>query len=76
MIRKKIRELVQYYLDCQEARNLPAIPGAVIMITEQSLKFNPEKNPNLGMLEIPEERGILRCLDGQHRLLALSAQTE
>src|SRR4030066_88606 len=26
------------------------------------------------MLEIPEEPGILRCLDGQHRLLALSAQ--
>jgi DGQHR domain-containing protein len=77
MIRKKIRELVQYYLDCQEARNLPAIPGAVIMITEKRLKFSPiGKNPNLGMLQIPEETGILRCLDGQHRLLALSAQTE
>ena len=77
MIRKKIRELVQYYLDCQEARNLPAIPGAVIMITEKRLKFSPAgKNPNLGMLQIPEEAGILRCLDGQHRLLALSAQTE
>ena len=76
MIRKKIRELVQYYLDCQEARNLPAIPGAVIMIAEQQLKFSPGKNPNLGMLQIPEETGVLRCLDGQHRLLALSAQTE
>jgi len=77
MIRKKIRELVQYYTDCQEARNLPAIPGAVIMITEKRLKFLPAgKNPNLGMLQIPEESGILRCLDGQHRLLALSAQTE
>lgn len=77
MIRKKIRELVQYYRDCQEARNLPAIPGAVIMITERRLKFSPiGKNPNLGMIEIPEETGILRCLDGQHRLLALSAQPE
>jgi len=76
MIRKKIRELVQYYVDCQEARNLPAIPGAVIMISEQPLKFSPGKNPNLGMLQIPEEAGVLRCLDGQHRLLALSAQTE
>ena len=76
MIRKMIRELVQYYLDCQEARNLPAIPGAVIMISEQQLKFSPGKNPNLGMLQIPEETGVLRCLDGQHRLLALSAQTE
>jgi len=77
MIRKKIRELVQYYSHCQEAQNLPAIPGAVIMITEKKLKFSPlGKNPNLGMLQIPEEPGILRCLDGQHRLLALSAQTE
>jgi DGQHR domain-containing protein len=76
MIRKKIRELVQYYLDCQEAQNLPAIPGAVIMITEKRLNFSPiGKNPNLGMLQIPEDPWILRCLDGQHRLLALSAQT-
>jgi DGQHR domain-containing protein len=77
MIRKKIRELIQYYSDCREAQNLPAIPGAVIMITEKRLSFSPiGKNPNLGMLQIPEEPGILRCLDGQHRLLALSAQTE
>lgn len=77
MIRKKIRELVQYYLDCKESQNLPAIPGAVIMITEKKLNFSPMgKNPNLGMLQIPEETGILRCLDGQHRLLALSAQME
>ncbi len=77
MIRKKIRELIQYYSHCQEAQNLPAIPGAVIMITEKKLNFSPlGKNPNLGMLQIPEEPGILRCLDGQHRLLALSAQTE
>ncbi len=74
MIRKKIRELVQYYSDCQEAQNLPAIPGAVIMITEKRLQFSPiGKNPNIGMLQIPEESGILRCLDGQHRLLALGA---
>ncbi|MGB9629326.1 MAG: DGQHR domain-containing protein, partial [Thermodesulfobacteriota bacterium] len=77
MIRKKIRELVQYYSECQEAQNLPAIPGAVIMITEKRLKFSPiGKNPNIGMLQIPEESGILRCLDGQHRLLALGANPE
>jgi len=77
VIRKKIKELVQYYKDCQESQNLPAIPGAVIMITEKKLQFSPAgKNPNLGLLQIPEEPGILRCLDGQHRLLALSAQTD
>src|SRR5512143_38083 len=41
VIRKKIRELVQYYADCREAQNLPAIPGAVIMITEKRLAFLP-----------------------------------
>jgi len=77
MIRKKIRELVQYYAECQEAQNLPAIPGAVIMITEKRVDFSPmARNPNLGMIQIPEEPGILRCLDGQHRLLALSSQEE
>jgi DGQHR domain-containing protein len=49
----------------------------VIIVTEKRLNFSPiGKNINLGMLQIPEEPGILRCLDGQHRLLALSAQTE
>jgi len=77
MIRKKIRELVQYYSHCREVQNLPAIPGAVIIVTEKRLNFSPiGKNINLGMVQIPEEPGILRCLDGQHRLLALSAQTE
>ncbi len=77
VIRKKIRELVQYYSECREAQNLPAIPGAVIMITERRLDFlSSGKNPGMGMLQIPEEPGILRCLDGQHRLLALSAQAE
>ena len=77
LIRKKIRELVQYYSECQEAQNLPAIPGAVIMITERPLDFlSSGKNPGMGILQIPEEPGILRCLDGQHRLLALSAKAE
>ena len=30
-------------------------------------------HPDLGFLEIPEEPGVLRVLDGQHRLLALHA---
>ena len=31
IIGKKIEELVQYYEQCREARNLPSIPGAVII---------------------------------------------
>ncbi|MBI4390333.1 MAG: DGQHR domain-containing protein [candidate division NC10 bacterium] len=77
VIRRKIQELLQYYRECREAGNLPAIPGAVIMISEKRLTFKPAGTaPTLGMLQIPEEPGILRALDGQHRLLALHAAVE
>ncbi|MFB3073932.1 MAG: DGQHR domain-containing protein, partial [Candidatus Methylomirabilales bacterium] len=77
VIRRKIEELLQYYRECQDAGNLPAIPGAVIMVAERRLKFTPGgANPSLGLLQIPEEQGILRALDGQHRLLALHAAAQ
>jgi len=74
VIRRKIEELQQYYRECQEAGNLPAVPGAVIMISERRLQFTSAGGSrSLGSLQIPEEPGILRALDGQHRLLALHA---
>jgi DGQHR domain-containing protein len=74
LIRKKIQELLAYYRECRDAQNLPAIPGSVIMIAERHLDFKKAGgNPNVGLLQIPEEAGILRALDGQHRLLALHA---
>ncbi|MFQ5847682.1 MAG: DGQHR domain-containing protein [Candidatus Methylomirabilales bacterium] len=77
VIHRKIEELLQYYRECQEAGNLPAIPGAVIIIAERRLRFTRGgANPTLGLLEIPEEPGILRALDGQHRLLALHAAAQ
>jgi DGQHR domain-containing protein len=78
IIRKKIDELVQYYEQCREARNLPSIPGAVIISSDQPLKFEPVSadHPNLGFLKVPESEGILRAIDGQHRLLALHSDLE
>ncbi len=78
IIRKKIEELVQYYEQCREARNLPSIPGAVIIASEEPLKFEPigDQWPNLGVLKVPEREGILRAIDGQHRLLALHNDLE
>jgi DGQHR domain-containing protein len=74
VIRRKIEELLKYYRECREAGNLPAIPGAVIIIAERRLQFVPGgAGRSLGALQIPEEAGILRALDGQHRLLALHA---
>ena len=74
VIRRKIQELLQYYKDCREAQNLPAVPGAVIMTTDRRLAFTAlGAGGRIGQLQIPEEPGVLRALDGQHRLLALHA---
>jgi DGQHR domain-containing protein len=74
IIRKKIDELVAYYEQCRQARDLPSIPGAVIISCDEPLKFDAVAGePSLGILKVPEREGILRAIDGQHRLLALHA---
>jgi DGQHR domain-containing protein len=74
IIRKKIDELVQYFEQCRQARDLPSIPGAVIISCDEALKFEAMPGePSLGILKVPEREGILRAIDGQHRLLALHA---
>ena len=77
IIRKKIDELVQYYEQCRQARDLPSIPGAVIISCDEALKFDPsEPGSTVGTLKVPEREGILRAIDGQHRLLALHADRD
>ena len=77
IIRKKIDELVSYFEQCRQARDLPSIAGAVIISCDEPLKFEPVSgDPSLGILKIPEREGILRAIDGQHRLLALHAGME
>jgi DGQHR domain-containing protein len=77
IIRKKIDELVQYYEQCRQARDLPSIPGAVIISCDEKLTFEPvESGASVGRLKVPEREGILRAIDGQHRLLALHADLE
>src|ERR1700737_1610003 len=41
IIRRKIDELVQYYEQCRQARDLPAFPGAVIISCDEKLSFQP-----------------------------------
>jgi DGQHR domain-containing protein len=77
IIRRKIDELVQYYEQCRQARDLPSIPGAVIISCDEKLSFVPvDDNSRVGTLKVPEREGILRAIDGQHRLLALHADIE
>lgn len=77
IIRRKIEELVQYYEQCRQARDLPSIPGAVIISCDEQLSFEPtDGEGRLGILKVPEREGILRAIDGQHRLLALHADID
>jgi len=77
IIRRKIDELVAYYEQCRQARDLPSIPGAVIISCDEKLAFAPvEEGSHLGTLKVPEREGILRAIDGQHRLLAMHADIE
>jgi DGQHR domain-containing protein len=77
IIRKKIDELVQYYEQCRQARDLPSIPGAVIISCDETLRFEPAgEGSSVGVLKVPEREGILRAIDGQHRLLALHADID
>jgi DGQHR domain-containing protein len=77
IIRRKIEELVQYYEQCRQARDLPSIPGAVIISADEKLVFEPiESGSAVGKLKVPEREGVLRAIDGQHRLLALHADID
>lgn len=77
IIRRKIDELVQYYEQCRQARDLPSIPGAVIISCDEKLTFVPSGDDGrVGLLKVPEREGILRAIDGQHRLLALHADID
>ncbi len=77
IIRRKIDELVQYYEQCRQARDLPSIPGAVIISADEKLSFQASgDDTRVGILKVPEREGILRAIDGQHRLLALHADID
>jgi len=77
IIRRKIDELVQYYEQCRQAHDLPSIPGAVIISCDEKLSFHAATDDGrLGTLKVPEREGILRAIDGQHRLLALHADID
>src|SRR5437660_11065537 len=77
IIRRKIDELVQYYEQCRQARDLPSIAGDVIISCDEKLSFQPaDDDSRVGILKVPEREGILRAIDGQHRLLALHADID
>src|ERR1700748_829286 len=55
IIRRKIDELVQYYEQCRQARDLPSIAGAVIISCDKKLTFQPtDENSRVGPRKVPE----------------------
>lgn len=74
ILKKKIEELAEYVLDVRESAQLPPLPGAVLLTTDEPVTFRVDgPNPFVGLLQIDDDDGALRVLDGQHRLLAVSA---
>src|ERR1044071_396789 len=59
IIRKKIDELVAYYEQCRQARDLPSIPGAVIISCDEKLSFQAAgDDARVEILKLPEREGL------------------
>src|SRR5262249_19692200 len=62
--RRKVREIVNFY---ESAETQPAIPGSVLLFSEEVLKFRPLGHfESVGDLEDPKSGFLI--IDGQHRL--------
>jgi DGQHR domain-containing protein len=65
--RRKVRDIVNFY---ESAETQPAIPGSILLFSEEVLKFRPLGNfEALGDLEDPKSGFLI--IDGQHRLAGL-----
>lgn len=74
ILRKKIEELAAHYLQCRDDGAVPAMPGAVLLTTDEPVTFSASgPNPFVGVLQLSETEDTLRVLDGQHRLLSLAS---
>jgi DGQHR domain-containing protein len=65
--RRKVREIVNFY---ESAETQPALPGSVLLFSEEILKFRPlGQFESIGDLEDPKSGFLI--IDGQHRLAGL-----
>src|SRR6266571_5308963 len=65
--RRKIRDIVNFY---ESAETQPAIPGTILIFSEEVLKFRPLGHyESVGDLEDPKSGFLI--IDGQHRLAGL-----
>jgi DGQHR domain-containing protein len=67
MSRRKVRDIVNFY---ESAEIQPAIPGSILLFSEDVLKFRPlGQYETIGNLEDPKSGFLI--IDGQHRLAGL-----
>ena len=65
--RRKVRDIVNFY---ESAETQPAIPGSILLFSEEVLKFRPlGQYQSVGDLEDPQSGFLI--IDGQHRLAGL-----
>src|SRR6516225_7658066 len=65
--RRKVRDIVNFY---ESAETQPALPGSVLLFSEDVLKFRPIGHyESVGDLEDPKTGFLI--IDGQHRLAGL-----
>src|SRR3989454_1188271 len=65
--RRKVRDIVNFY---DSAEPKPAIPGSILLFSEEVLKFRPlGQYQSVGDLEDPKSGFLI--IDGQHRLAGL-----
>src|SRR5256714_4636104 len=65
--RRKVRDIVNFY---ESAETQPAIPGTILLFSEEILKFRPlGQYQSVGDLEDPKHGFLI--IDGQHRLAGL-----
>ena len=65
--RRKVKAIVNFF---ETAATQPLIPGAVLLFTEETLRFDPIGNyESIGNLREPE--GTFLIIDGQHRVAGL-----
>jgi len=62
--RRKVRDIVNFY---ESAETQPAIPGSILLFSEEVLKFRPlGQYQSVGDLQDPQSGFLI--IDGQHRL--------
>jgi DGQHR domain-containing protein len=66
LTRRKVKQIVNFY---ETAISQPLIPGAILLFTDETLRFEPTAGPEIGRLSSPHGKYLV--IDGQHRLAGL-----